>query len=63
VEALPDAECDFHVLQFQLIPRDEVLEPLSKPKKDLLRWVRRSASPEELDALERAMDERKKPMR
>ncbi len=64
VEALPDSECDYLVLEFQLIPRDEILEPLSKPKKDLLRWVRRIASAEELTTLERTMDERrKKPMR
>lgn len=57
VEALPDSECDYLVLEFQLIPRDEILEPLSKPKKDLLRWVRRIASAEELATLERAKKE------
>jgi hypothetical protein len=58
IDKLPDSECDNLVLQFQLIPRDEILDPISKPRKELLRYVRRIASAEELEDLERAIKER-----
>ena len=59
IHALSDSECDALVLQLQLIPRDEVLEPISKPRKELLRYVRRIASAEDLNTVERAINERR----
>jgi hypothetical protein len=61
IATLTDSECDDFVLQFHLVPRDEVLDSLSEPRKDLLRYVRRIATSDELDDLERAINERKKP--
>jgi len=58
INALPDSECDTLVLQLQLVPRDEILDPISKPKNELIRYVKRIASAEELDAVERAIKER-----
>jgi hypothetical protein len=60
IDGLTDDECDALVLRFQLIPRDEVLEPMSKPRKELLRYVKLIASDGELDDLDRAISERKK---
>lgn len=59
IQTLRDAECDNLVLQLQLIPRDEILEPLSKPRNELLRYVRRIASEEDLNRVERAMNDRR----
>lgn len=59
INALPDSECDNLVLQLRLVPRDEILDPISEPKKELVRYVKRIASAEELDAVERAIKERK----
>lgn len=61
IATLTDSECDDFVLQFRLVPRDEVLDSLSEPRKDLLRYVRRIATSDELDDFERAINERKKP--
>ena len=60
IGALTDSECDALVLRFQLIPRDEVLDPISKPRGELLRYVRRIAPVEDLDAVERAINERRR---
>ena len=57
IAKLTNSDCDKLVLLFQLVPRDEILEPLSEPKKDLLRYVRH-ARDDELADLERAIDER-----
>ncbi len=56
IDGLDHSACDALVLQFQIIPRDEILDPLSDPKKELLRYVKRIASAEDLDALERALE-------
>ena len=61
IATLTDSECDAIVLQFHLVPRDEVLDSLSEPRKDLLRYVRRIATSDELNDLERAINERKRP--
>src|SRR5262249_53979091 len=47
INALSDSECDALVLRFELIPRDEILEPLSKPRNELLRYVKRIAARED----------------
>lgn len=60
VEALPEADCDALVLRFQLVPRDEVLQPLSNWKRELIRYVKRIASAEQLTDLEKVLNERKK---
>jgi hypothetical protein len=61
IDKLNNSDCDSLVLEFQIIPRDEILNSLSEPKKDLLRFVKRTASAEELDAIQRAIDERSRP--
>ncbi|MGB8170001.1 MAG: hypothetical protein WCF18_21035 [Chthoniobacteraceae bacterium] len=61
IATLTDSECDTLVLQFQLVPRDEILDPLSEPRKDLLRYVKRIARDDELNDLERAIINRKRP--
>ena len=61
IAKLTDSECDTLVLQFQLVPRDEILNPLSEPRKDLLRYVRRIARNDELKDLEREINNRKRP--
>ena len=61
IATLTDSECDNLVLLFQLVPRDEILDPLSEPRKDLLRYVKRNARDDELNDLERAINERKRP--
>jgi hypothetical protein len=55
IAKLDEPNCDELMLEFQLVPRDEVLEPLSEPRKELVRFVKRFASPEQLDDLDRAI--------
>jgi hypothetical protein len=57
---LSDKECDDIVLEFQLIPRDEIMEPLSKPRNELVRYVKRTALAADLHALDAALKARKK---
>lgn len=61
IGTLSNSDCDALVLQFQLIPRDEILNPLSEPRKDLLHYVKGITSDEDLKDLERAIKERRRP--
>jgi hypothetical protein len=45
-----------------LIPQDEILDPIRKPRKELVRYVTRVATSENLSDIERAIDERKRQM-
>lgn len=60
IEKLPESVCDELVLEFQLISRDEILDPLNKQKKELQRYVRKVAGEEDLAALDRAIKERER---
>lgn len=58
IEKLSNTDCDYVVLQFQIIPSDEILNPLSEPRKELIRYVKRLAPAEDLNSIERAINER-----
>lgn len=55
VDKLTENQCDILALELELIPRDEVLNPLSTPRYEVSRYVRRVASKEELDTVELVM--------
>jgi len=60
IEKLPESVCDELVLEFQLIARDEILDPLNKQKRELQRYVRKVAEAEDLAALDRAIKQRER---
>ncbi len=58
IQKLTNDDCDLLVLQFQIIPRDEILNPISEPRKELIRYVKRLAPAEDLASIDRAIEER-----
>ena len=60
IEALSRDECDSVTLRLELVPRDKILDPDSNPKKLLLRHTRQVTTREELDSIERAINERRR---
>jgi hypothetical protein len=55
IKALADSDCDSVVLELQIIPRDEILNPISKPRNDLVSYVKHLNNDEDFALVERTV--------
>ena len=60
IEALSHDQCDAVTLRLELVPQEKILDPDSNPKKLLLRYTRQATTREELESIERTINDEKR---
>lgn len=61
IKALADSDCDSVVLELQIIPRDEILDPISKPRNDLVSYVKHLNNEDDFALVERTVKTKERP--
>lgn len=59
IEGLSRDECNSVSLRLELVPREEILEPESNPRKRLIRYARQATSREVLKSIELTINDRR----